>query len=380
MKKLIVFILIIAGVSFIAMSKNATSPTESVIFDAYIVQEQSITDSILASGNFTFASQITVRSEVMGKVIRLHVEEGEMVYKGDVLIELDKTAFISDVEQAEASVNIQSAEIRRLQELKEESTRKRIQVEALSEQEFTNKDSLTKSYSDERLADINLDAALHRLTQLKAVLAQRKDALSKTIFVAPRDTLAVSVDVKEGETVIAGTTNIVGTSLLTLAEIQTYVAQIWVDEADLTNISIGQRVDVFPAALPTQPLNGKITSISAMAKQKNSNQGLFYEVQVKLDSSDYLFPGMSCRAEILLNHRDRALSVPIAAIQNENGEPFVWVANNNKVEKRSVRLGLSSDIQQVIIAGLKEKEVVLTGPSRSLNKLQHGVDVKLQGG
>lgn len=380
MKKFILLIAIAACVSFFALSKTSSSLAGDVVFSPYTVQEQTVDDSILASGNFTFANKIALRSEVIGKVTRLYVQEGDMISKGDMLLELDKTAFIADVEQAQASVNIQVAEIKKLQELENEAIRKSAQVEALSVRHIIDTDTLAKSHSNVLIAKIDLESATHRLSQLKAVLAQREDALSKAVFVAPIDGLVLNVDIKEGETVIAGTTNIVGSALLTLADVSTYVAQIRVDEADLANVSIGQRVNVFPAATPTKPLKGEIVSVSTMAKQQGSNQGLFYKVLVKLNSAEYLFPGMSCRAEVLVSKHEQALSVPIGAIQKSNGEHFVWVTNDNKVEKRTVRLGLSSDIEQVIIAGLQKNETVLTGPSRGLEQLKHGASVLVKGG
>lgn len=378
MKKLISLIAIIACVSFFALSKTSSSLAGDVVFSSYTVQEQAMYDSILASGNFTFANKVALRSEVIGKVARLYVQEGDMVSKGDTLLELDKTAFIADVEQARASVNIQVAEIKKLQELKNEVIRKSVQIEALSVRHIIDKDTLAKSHSDVRIAKIDLESATHRLSQLKAVLAQHEDALSKAVFIAPIDGLVLNVDIKEGETVIAGTINIVGSALLTLADVSSYIAEIRVDEADLANISIGQRVDVFSAAMPTKPQTGEIAAVSTMAKQQSSNQGLFYEVQVKLNSAEYLFPGMSCRAEVLVNKHEQALSVPIAAVQKSNGEHFVWVTNDNKVEKRTVQLGLSSDIEQVIIAGLQKNETVLTGSSRALEQLTHGASVLVQ--
>jgi HlyD family secretion protein len=380
MKKLISLIVIATGVSFFVLSKNTSSSTTNPVFSTYKVQEQTVNDSILASGSFAFTNEIALRSEVMGKVTRLYVQEGDMVAKGDILLELDKAAFIADVEQAKASVSIQVAEIKKLQELKNETVRRNAQLEVLSAQRVIDADTMAKSHSDVRIADINLESAQHKLSQLSAVLAQREDALSKTVFVAPIDGLVLNLDVKEGETVIAGTTNIVGSALLTLADIDTYVAHLRVDEADLGNISIGQSVDVYPAAMPTKPLTGAIISVGTMAKQQSVNQGLFYKVQVKLNAPKNLFPGMSCRAEVLVSKHEHALSVPIAAIQSSNGEPYLWVTQGNKVEKRAVRLGLTSDTEQVIIAGLQNNETVLTGPSRELEQLKQGASVLVQGG
>lgn len=380
MKKVFTFILILGAVSAFALSQRPESSTENTVFTSYQVTHSRIADSILASGNFAFNNQVELRSEVVGKVKTIHIKEGDSVQRGDVLVELDTTAFVADVSQAQASVNIQLAQIEKLKEVQRENRRVVAQFERLHNVQIIDQDSLEKARSQLKITTIDIGSANYRLKQLQAALAQKQDALNKATFVAPISGLIVSVDIKEGETVIAGTTNIPGSSLLKVADLDSYIAEIRVDEADLINISVGQDVSVFPAATPSQPIVGVVDSVSTLAKRHTAAQGLFYKVKVKLKMVDYLFPGMSCRAELLIAQDSDSLSVPIAAIQNANNEPFVWVSKNNIAHKRSVELGMSSSIQQAITKGLVRDEVVLTGPSRALSALQHGVEINTQGG
>ncbi|WP_298442022.1 efflux RND transporter periplasmic adaptor subunit [uncultured Ferrimonas sp.] len=380
MKKALSLLALFAAVGFLAMSQNTSSAASNTPMETHVVEVADIHDSILASGNFTFADQIELRSEVMGVVTKVLVDEGTFVRKGELLLELDKTQFAANVAQAKASVDIQAAEIKRLDEMATERERVRTQLATLAKAGTIDSETYAQAISHAKIAVIDLEAAQHRLVQLQALLAQHEINLNKTQFTAPLDGLVLNVGVKVGETVIAGSTNIVGSALMTLADTNTYVAQVRVDEADLANISRGQSVDLFAAALPNQALSGQITNVSTTAQRSNQGQGLHYQVEVTLASSEYLFPGMSCRAEILVQQQANALAVPIAAIQQQNGEHFVWVVDNQIAEKRKVSLGVSSDLQQVITTGIQPNERVIIGPSRQLNGLQPGHKVTLMEG
>lgn len=370
MKKLIILLLIGAAMAALIIKGQRDANQIDTPLLTHTVSTSAISDSILASGNLTFAEQVALRSEVMGVVTEIWVEEGQQVHKGQPLLQLDRTNFEADVKQAQAAVDIQHSELERLQEVAQEALRKQRQIATLVKQELMDEDRLLGAKSRAKLAQIDLQTARHRMTQLQALLTQKQDNLSKTEFTAPIDGLVVSVDIKAGETVIAGTTNIIGSALLTIADTSSYVAQVRVDEADLATIKLEQQVQVFPAAVPNQPLQGHIVKIATQAKRNQAGQGLYYQVEVALNANTRHFPGMSCRAEVQLQQHSGSLTVPVAAIQQEQDQHFVWVASDNRVEKRPVTLGIASDLEQVIESGLEADEQVVIGPGRQLAQLQ----------
>jgi HlyD family secretion protein len=90
-----------------------------------------------------------------------------------------------------------------------------------------------------------------------------------------------------------------------------------------------------------------------------------------MDETDYaLFPGMSCRAEIITSQGDATTNVPIAAVQYDNNEPFVWKVQADSVYRTKVSLGMASDTEQAVLGGLEPGDSVVIGPSRTVSQLQ----------
>lgn len=190
--------------------------------------------------------------------------------------------------------------------------------------------------------------------------------------------LLSSVDVKIGETVIASAMNFAGTSLLTLADPHTLIAELRVDEADIDNVHIGQAAHIFTAANPKKFILGKVSSIGTSARSSKVGNGLYYAIKIALDDPTGLHPGMSCRAEIIIQESNPSLSVPISAVRKDKDQYYVWVLNNGKVEMRTVEVGMATDIHQSILSGLSLEDEVVTGPSRLFDKFTDGTRVLLK--
>lgn len=380
MKKILIVLAIIGGVSAMIIWKKMDSGQSSLQVSSERVNQEVLSDSILASGNLIFNTQIQIRSEVTGIVTEVLVEEGEYVEQGQILMQLDQTAFAADAANNQAAVNAQKIEIEFVTEQYNEMRRQFAVKSKLFKQKLIGEDDLEKFRSQLNVSRIKVKAAQERLNQNKASLAFSKDRLSKTTFRASMPGLISAVDVKPGETVIAGTTNIVGSALMTLADPKTILAELRVDEADIASVKPGMKVEVFAAANPKQALVGDVTSIGTSARADRQGLGLYFRVKVLLAESQQLYPGMSCRAEIITAQSEQSLSVPISAITKDENKHFVWVIENNKAKKQFVEVGMATDTKQQITQGLTEEQIVVTGPSRVMHDLKEGSQLRLKKG
>jgi HlyD family secretion protein len=375
MKRVVVGLILLAGVAGVMLSARSVSMDGPVRVDVQSVAKSQLRDVILASGNLEFARQVDIRPEVTGKVASIRVSVGESVKKGDLLLSLDASDYRADLARAEAELEIRRIEIRRMQELAAEASRKVEKRERMLERGFIDEESMQQLLSEARLIDIDLESARQRFHQQQALLDQARERLSRTLFHAPMDGVVTRVDVAAGETVVAAATNMVGSSMLTLADPDSYVAKIRVDEADIGNIDIGQETQVFPAASPNDPLAGEIRSVSLSADRGEGGAGLHYEVEVALADIARMFPGMSCRAEILVAQSDSGPSVPVSAVLDAEGRPFVWVAVAGEAKRRFVSTGLTTDTEQIVQSGLDASDVVIVGPPRKLRVLGEGTSI-----
>ncbi|MDX1538507.1 efflux RND transporter periplasmic adaptor subunit [Arsukibacterium sp.] len=377
MKKLLILLVIVAVlVGLISLSQYRKQQQTTSVTTA-LVTEGALADSILASGNLEFNTQIQIRSEVTGRVLEVLVEEGETVTKGQMLMRLDDTAFAADVNRNRAMVQSQQIDIARANAQLADLQRQFDRQQQLYNSGLIQQETIDSLQSQLDIARINVRSAEAALQQGQAMLAMAEDNLSKTLYRAPIAGLLATVDIKPGETVIAGSTNIIGSPLMTLADPSAILAELRVDEADIANVHLGQQAEVYAAAYPHQAIKGEVIQIATSARYLNQSQSLSFRVKVLLQPDDIaLYPGMSCRAEIILSQKQQSLQVPIAAIQQSTQQPeaayFVWKVVDNFAVKQTVTLGMATDIAQEVLSGLQVDDEVIVGPARTMLGLAEG--------
>lgn len=378
MHNLIKIGLIVAGLAaLIAFSQYRAGKQQLEVNVAQAVIGQ-LDDSILASGNLVYNTQIQIRSELTGRVAEVLVEEGQQVQKDQLLLKLDPTAYQAEVTKAQAMVNRSNIEIRSSEATLANLQRQLDRQQQLLQKKLVQVETVDLLKSEVKIAQIAVTAAKEQLTQSVASLLMAEDALKKTEFRAPIAGLLVSVDVKPGETVIPGTTNIIGSDLMTLADPSAILAELRVDEADINAISLGQTATVYAASNTEQAIQGKVIAIGSSARLLGQSQALSFRVKVLLDQTIAgLHPGISCRAELLTARLENTLSVPLAAVQKKDNQSFVWTLKDGVASKTAVKTGLATDTAQAIIEGLAEGQEVVTGPSRVISGLVEGSKVKV---
>ena len=380
MKKAIIITLAVGAFIALIVSKQISGDEKQAEVNIAQVELGDIADSIMASGNLVFNTQVQLRSEVTGRVDKIFVQEGQGVKQGDMLMRLDTTAFESEVTRSKAILRATEIEIKhsrtRLTNLERQLKRQK----DLYDVGLGNQESYENIESARDLAKIDIESRIESYNQAQASLQIAQDRLSKSVFRAPMSGLLASVNIKEGETVIAGTTNIIGSDLMLVADPSAILAELRVDETDIANIKLNQKANIYAAAYPNKPFSGTVINIGTSAKNQAGSQGLSFKVKVLLDTTErQLYAGMSCRAEIATSIAENGLKLPIEAIQKEDDKTFVWRLNSdNTVSKIAVTVGISSDIEQAITDGLNEGDKIVIGPARPVSLLTEGDVVKLK--
>lgn len=405
MKKKLIIAGVIAALAALAYFKQSgNSDAISVNIAAAKVEE--IKTSILASGTLIYKDQVQLRSEVIGQVSELFIEEGDNVSQGQVLMRLDQRSFNADVEQQQAYVRMQTIAIERQKKQLDNTKAKWLRNKNLYERKMIGQDAFELIDNQHDLAKIDLRSRQEALTQAQATLDKALERLEKTVFRSPIDGIATSVDIKIGETAISGTTNIAGSNLITIADPASILVEVQVDEADIANVRLDQDVDVYAVAFPDDALKGQVKTIATSAKRASNREGLSFTVKILLESDENIDvrPGMSCRAEIFTKVKGNTIAVPIQSVIFEESEgegsdvkvrgrrggvrigssgnstmtSHVFVLIDGKAVKRDVELGISNDELQEVTEGVDLDEDIIIGPSRLLGKLKDGDAVQLR--
>lgn len=390
MKKIVIFAVIAALLIGIPLVSKYTRGTSAKQVETQKVEMKLIKSSILASGTLAYKEQVQLRSEVIGQVIELHVEEADEVKKDQPVITLEPKTYQAQVDQAEARVRIQEIAIERQKLMIKTLSDRFDRQKTMFAKNLVDEDSYEALESELALAKVDLRSLLESLTQASAGLDQSEELLSKTRILSPIDGVVIQLDLKVGETVIAGTTNIPGSTMMVIADPSETLTEVQVDEADIAQVREGQSADIFTAAYPDTPLSGKIQSIATVARQTPGQAGLSFLVKILLDEQDVLMirPGMSVRADIYTQSSEETLAVPVQSVlydeesdsddddKDKGDKTYVFVMEDGKAVRHDVEIGISSDSDQEIKSGLTEGDLVISGPFRELRNLADGDEVE----
>ena len=347
---------------------------------------RSIQTSVLASGRLVHEEEVDLSTEQPGRVTAIYVNEGDRVERGQLLLQIDDERYRTSVEQRQASVRMQQIAIERQQTQLENLRRQWERTAELSARGLIDEDSFDTATNNLRIAEIDLRSSQEQLSQTQAQLEQALDELSKTQVYSPINGSVTSLDIEVGETAIASTTNVPGSSLMTIADPSSILTEVNVDEADIASIELGQQALIYAIAFPDNPVEGIIESIAVSAKVAEGEQGRSFAIKIRITDTKgiELRPGMSCRAEIFTDEKQGVIAAPIQAIIiDENLDQntttyFAFKREGDMARRVEVEIGISDDNYQEIRSGLSAGDEIIVGPDRVLRNLEDGDRIEIE--
>ncbi|MBR5099738.1 MAG: efflux RND transporter periplasmic adaptor subunit [Bacteroidales bacterium] len=330
-----------------------------------------LTELIPASGTIRPVVEVRITPDVSGEVVELFVREGDAVKAGDLLLKIRQDLYLSQVEQAGASLGSlraqcarQRAEVRQAR-LNHERDRKLYELNAVSAAEYQ------ASKTELEVAESGLRAAEFAIRSGEAQLKEARENLLKTTLYAPISGTVSRIGVEKGERVV-GTSQMAGTELLRIADFSRMEVGVEVGESDIVRIESGDSVQVEVDAYPGRSFRGWVTQIANSAKNLDErfNQVTNFAVRIELlpDSVKFL-PGMSAAVSIVTDERRNCLTLPVESLFTRNKETFVWtVGPGNTAEARKVVTGIQQRDRIEIRSGLSDEDLVVTGPPGTVTK------------
>ncbi len=378
-------VVVAALAALLAVAMRRTPP---LAVEVAAVGVRDLRPAVAASGRIIHGNEVRLTSEVVGKVEAVYVEEGAAVAAGDLVLAIDDKAFAARVSESRAAVRLRQIDIERKQlaietlRRKYERNRRLFDIGLLEQGAF---DEVAHRY---RAAGIDLDSSRELLAQAKANLAQSTEQLEKTKVVSPIAGMVTALDIEVGETAIASTTNVPGSGLMVIADPASLLTEVYVDEADIADVRVGQAAQVVAVAYPNSPLSGTVEYVAGTARQHSDRRGPSFRVRIRLhrgEGEPRLLSGMSCRAEIFLTDGEPLTVVPIRAIVSREDAALKAVHHlyvvsaaaeggevAGPVRKVQVELGRSDVEYQEILAGPAIGDYVVAGPARTLRYLRDG--------
>jgi HlyD family secretion protein len=385
-KKLLLIIVVVGLVVGVPVAQRMLGGAQAVAVVVEPLTPRNIQTSVLASGRLVHEEEINLSTEQPGRVTAIYVREGDFVEEGQLLAQIDDERYRTTVEQREAAVRMQEIAIERQQAQLDNLRRQWERQSELYSRALVDQDSFDTITNNLRISEIDLRTNQEQLKQTQAQLEQAEDDLSKTQVYAPISGTVISLDIEVGEQAISSTTNVPGSSLMTIADTSTILTEVNVDEADIASVRVGQEAEIIAIAFPEQPVAGVIESIAVSAKVAEGEQGRSFAVKIRITDTRGvdLRPGLSCRAEIFTDLQEGVLAAPIQAILidedlTENRTTYyAFKRDGDQVQKVNVDVGISDDTFQEIRSGIEEGEEIVIGPDRILRNLEDGDTVTVE--
>jgi len=358
------------------------------------VARETVVQKVNATGRIQPKTQIRISADVSSRIMALHVEEGDWVEEGQLLVELDRERYDAAVESAQANVRSSQANAKLVlqNKIKTEKDYDRAKdLVARNLESISVLDSLEAAYQVEVA---RYQASLEQVEQVRAMLKRAEDDLSKTIIYAPMSGTISDLNKEQGEIAIGS--QFQEDVILIVADLSAMEALVNVDENDIVNIAIGQQATVEVDAIFGQTLSGTVYEIANSANlndQGTTNQKTEFEVKIAISGEiAKLRPGMTASADVTTRTKESVVAVPIqsvavrtldqltmegqevADIESDftvDADGFVEIIfciEDGVVVARQVEIGIQSDQKIEIISGIDASEEIVTGSYRAISR------------
>ncbi|MFL5520122.1 MAG: efflux RND transporter periplasmic adaptor subunit [Gemmatimonadales bacterium] len=408
-----------AGGVFAAKQKKKNAATE-VRFEQ--VSRKDLVAAVTASGKIEPETKVDVSADVTGRILKIGIKEGDMVKKGQFLIQIDPAQFEGSVKRSEALLSSNQASLLQAQANRDQSARQLARALELqkSSPNLISVESVEQAQQAADVAKAVYQTSLAQVEQARAALKEAKDNLARTTLYAPIAGRVTRLAVEEGEVAVPGTYSRETGLLLTVADMSTIIAKVQVDETDVVRLAHGDSVQVTIDAFPDTTFVGRVSKISNSAKvtatstqSGSTDKAVDFDVEVVLVAPpEDIRPDLSCTARIVTDTRDEALSIPIIALTvrehevlpiedtNAKATPAsqgakpkddtasgpgakkkkeregVFVVRDGIATFRPVKVGVAGDEYFEVLDGLRGGETIVAGTYQAIRDLKDGAKVK----
>ena len=352
--------------------------------EARRVERGDLTQTVVASGRIITPQRVSIGAVITGRVLRIPVDEGQTVKRGDVLIVIDDKDVRATLEQTRAALAQAETRLRQLREVVlPAAEQSRIQAEATAlnaRQQFErNRDLRAKGFVSQStlddaqravdVADSQLRAARLQeqtnsptgsdyhlaLTQLEQARANERLAaarLEQTVVSAPVDGTLIARNVEPGDVVQPGK------DLMVLAPAGEIQIDVQIDEKNLGQLRLGQKALASADAFPRERFAAELFYINP------GIDALRGSVEVKLrvpDPPQYLRQDMTVSVDIIVDRRADTVIVASDAVHDAAGtQPWVLAIEGRRAVRRPVKVGLRGEGRIELLEGAAPGDVLIS--------------------
>jgi len=400
-------VLVAAGVVAFRINKKKHAATEVRLEQ---VSRRDLVSAVTASGKIEAKTSVDISADITGRIIQIAVREGDMVKRGQFLLQIDPAQYQAAVARAQGIVASNEAVLLQTRASRDQAQRAWNRARQLTElgDNLIAPETAEQSKTALEVAEANYQSTKAQLDQARAGLQEARDNLAKTHLTAPITGRVVRLAVEEGEVAVPGTFSRETGLLMTIADLSVILAKVQVDETDIVRLTQRDSTEITIDAYPDTTFTGRVTKVSHSAKltptdtaSGSSDRAVDFDVEITLQAPPPdIRPDLSCTARIVTDTRTNALSIPIIALTVRGHEKIpneldsappvdtlrakfrkkeaegVFVVRNGVATFRPVKTGVAGDEHFEVIEGLREGETIVAGTYQAIRDLKDGAKVR----
>ncbi|MBL4753890.1 MAG: efflux RND transporter periplasmic adaptor subunit [Flavobacteriales bacterium] len=377
-----------------------------------------IVETVSANGKIQPEIEVKISPDVSGEIIELAVKEGDKVNSGDLLVKIKPDIYLASVDRMDAALNSAMASLANSKARFIESQATYNRNKKLWEEKVISDAEFEGITANMKVSEQNMIAAEFNIKSANASLKEAKDNLAKTMIFAPVSGIVYNLNVEKGERVV-GTSQMAGTEIMRLANLNEMEVSVEVNENDIVRVMTHDTTDIEVDAYLDRTFTGIVTEVANSANTEGigADQVTNFTVKIRILQFSYedliatgnasispFRPGMSATVEIRTESAAEIVAVPIQAVtiredttkaadpddvkakaavdagSGETKKKKKWkkagkkeecvfvLAEGDLVELRWVEVGIQDNDFIQITEGLKKGEQVIVGPYSAVSK------------
>src|SRR6266700_1971261 len=416
-----VFLGVGGGVLLIVLVMVSASAKRDKRFET--VGRRDLVAAVTACGKIQPKKKVDISADITGRITRIAVREGDLVQKGQFLLQIDPTIYQANLQRAQAAMSSAEAGAVQARASRDQAQRALQRTKELREQNpnLISQEQLEQAQTASDISEANLTASQHLVEQSRAGLQEARDQLAKTHLLAPMAGRVTRLAVEEGEVAVPGTFSRETGLLLTISDLSVIQTKVQVDETDVVRLHMGDSVDVTIDAFPDTTFIGRVTKVSnsailtaASAAAGQSDRAVDYEVEITLSNPPAeVRPDLSATARIITDTRKQALAIPIIALTVRENTPIsteqrsggrgtaqaatprpaaadtgkrgaankketegVFLVHNGIATFHPVKVGIAGEEHFEVVEGVHKGDTIVAGPYQAIRDLKERARVR----
>ena len=350
-------------------------------YDTVTITRGDIESSVTALGTLQPRQYVDVGAQASGQIRTIHVEVGDEVKEGQLLVEIDPSTQKAKLDASRYAVENLTAQLQEQRALHDLAKQKYQRQQNLAKGGATREEDIQSAQAEVRTTQARIDMFQAQIRQAQASLRSDEAELGYTRIYAPMVGTVVALDAREGQTLNAQQQTPL---ILRIAKLSPMTVWAEVSEADIGHVKAGMPAyfttlsggnrrwnstvrQILP--VPPKPLNEASQGGGSPASSGKSGSArvVLYTVLLDVDNSDQaLMAEMTTQVFFVSDQAKDVLLAPIVALQGStegNQQSANVVSKNGKIEHRDIRTGISDRLRVQVLEGLNEGDHLLIGPA-----------------